>query len=103
MPGNNEKINTGLVFDAGSMLGNLNNEMNAAIESLQNNINQFGWGWRSPAAEHSKNAFSELKCDMNQSRSNSMQGFSDILTRTVAPGYEETESSNFTLASYYKN
>lgn len=102
MAGNSEKINTGVVDTAAGVIENCNNNMNDAVESLQNNINQFGWGWIGPASENAKNAFNELKNSMNTGRSNAMAGYSTILRQAISPGYNETEQTNTTLADNYK-
>lgn len=102
MAGNNEKVNTDLCDNAAGVLDNCNSNMNTAVESLQNNMNKFGLGWRGRASEHTLGAWSEIKNTMSPNRSNSMSAYSSILRQTVSPGYISTETQNQTeLAEYY--
>lgn len=102
MAGNNEKVNTDLCDNAAGVLESYNSNMNTAVESLQNNMNQFGWGWKGRASENALGAWSEVKNAMSPNRSSSMAGYSAMLRQTVAPGYLSTETQNQTeLAERY--
>ena len=102
MAGNNEKVNTDLCDNAAGVLDNCNVSMNNAVESLQNNMNQFGWGWKGRASEHALGAWNEVKNTMSPNRSNSMVGYAAMLRQTVSPGYVLTEEQNIGLAEMYK-
>ena len=96
------KINTTKVLSVAGSIRNYNDQMQRDFAIAEGGINRLDLVWDSPAAVSGLRKFWELKDRFCDTRYRVMDNYAKYLTQLVAPGYEEAEEANKSLADAFK-
>ncbi len=95
------KIDTDSVLEEANKLSTCNQNIIDEFENLMQEIRNLENNWTSNASSNAISSFETIKTNMS-SRGTEMSNYISILTNVVAPGYEDTETRNSSLADAFK-
>jgi len=95
------KIDTGEVLAKANAMSTLNSEIEELYSTLVTKMNNLENYWSGEASNNANTAFQTIK-ENEQSRKTELNNYINFLKQTVVPGYEETETTNSSLADSFK-
>jgi len=96
-----QAINTDRVTSAANRLRATNNTINNEFRALQNAAKRLEYDWKSPAGSAAQTTMYQLFSN-NQTRSDVIQNYINMLEQQVNPGYINAENTNIKLADKFK-
>lgn len=98
----NLKVNTDAVVSTANKIRSCNNSMRNNFSSVQTAITKLDGSWDGSAASMAINKFNQIRVEFCDSRYNVMDNYVNFLLRQVGQGYEQTETTNKSLAAQFK-
>ena len=96
-----QEINSERISSAANKLRTVNNNINNEFRTLQSKMRQLEANWRGAAGTAAQTTMHQL-LNYNEARSTVLQNYLNMLERQVNPGYQETETTNSSLADKFK-
>ena len=98
----NIKVNTDAVVSAAGKIRSCNNSMRDNFSTIQTAITNLDNSWDGSAATMAISKFNQIKAEFCDSRYKVMDNYVNFLLQQVGQGYEQTESTNKSLAAQFK-
>jgi uncharacterized protein YukE len=95
-----QEVNAERISSAANRLRTGNNNINNEFSTLRNRMRQLE-SWRGAAGTAAQTTMHQL-FNHNEARSTVMQNYLNMLERQINPGYQNTESTNRSLADKFK-
>ena len=96
------RINTDAAVTAAGRIEQINKDINTEFESVSKAIKSLDASWDGTAATKTIDRFGSIKKQCCDSRFKVLKNYSTFLLNAVGQGYEETETSNISLADQFK-
>ena len=98
----NLKVNATQVISVAKKIKGLNEQMRDDLGNVQDAINLLNNAWDSRAADSAMRKFNTIKNAYCDARYNVIDNFVAFLHHQVGEGYEQTETTNKSLADQFK-
>ncbi|MBQ1821530.1 MAG: WXG100 family type VII secretion target [Clostridia bacterium] len=101
MAGDFERIDTTEVLGVAQQLSNLNEQLTQEIQECERLINSLKSGWTGEAAEATTSVFTAFAKSYQENDHQLIENYAKFLRESVAPNWENTESSNTELGNMF--
>lgn len=95
-------IKTQQVINTATVIGTHNSNITYALEPVESAIQAMRTEWSSPAGERAAECFYTISNMYKDTRPKVIQNYINYLCQQVGEGYEETETTNTSLADAFK-
>ena len=96
------KVNTDAAVNAAGNIARINKSINDRFDSVWRAVKNLDGSWDGPASSNAIARFNTIRDACCNNRYKVLENYSRLLLNAVGKGYEETESSNISLADQFK-
>lgn len=96
------KVNTDAVVSAAQNIRKVNNDIHNLISSVESAMRSLDNAWDGNASTNAVNKYHSIKNAYCDNRYNVIENFVNFLLQQVGEGYDQTETTNKSLADAFK-